>query len=146
MTYGHSEWVHLLKIGRDHEPRSANLIGTRGKHTFREAMMPARSSPAAVKPIELPYVAWSTKQWVSSGLVAITHVCRLTGVENKSLNPRCDIHGWPMDFDLILKPLQESMNVFYHRRLILCDVVGCKLRMSDFQFELGSQSHYSSRN
>ena len=57
------------------------------------------------------------------------HACQLTGVENKSFDPRCHVDSSFVDFDLISKPPQECMNVFCHGGFILCDVFGCKLRM-----------------
>ena len=65
------------------------------------------------------------------------HACRLTGVENESLDPRCDVDGFPVHFNFIPKPLQECRNVFCYGGFILCDVFGCKLRMSGHSLDTG---------
>ena len=87
------------------------------------------SSPVAIKPIELPYVTWSTRGWVSPVFPSLRCVpAQLTGVENKSLNPRCDVDASFVEFDFILEPRQKGTDVFRHGGFILRDVLGCKLR------------------
>lgn len=63
------------------------------------------------------------------------HACQLTGVENKSFDPRCDVDGSSMDLDFISEPPQECLNVFCHGGFILRDVFGCELRMSGIDLD-----------
>lgn len=82
--------------------------------------------------MELPYVAWITGVWVSSGSTPRLHACQLTGVENKSFDPRGDVDSRLLPFDRVFKPLQQKTNVFGHGRLILRDVFGRKLLILGF--------------